>query len=82
MGTVYGILSNIDRGDTEMNQTAQTISQRMDLIEAITRNSKPITIESLSDDGEWIARTFANESAAKEYEYKMQKNGVSTKRAG
>ena len=63
-----------------MNQTVQTIDQRLDLIEALIRSSSPIAIESLCDDGEWIVRTFANESAAKEYEYKMQKNEVPTRR--
>jgi hypothetical protein len=64
----------------QMNQTSKTISERLDLEEAITRASKPIIIHSLCDDGEWTIRSFANEPAAAEYERKMAGAGVETRR--
>ncbi len=63
-----------------MTQTVVTISERMDLIEAIARVTTTIVVQSLSDDGEWIDRLFSNENAAQDYERKMAKRDVKTRR--
>lgn len=63
-----------------LQQTAETIRQRYDLIDAINSNSKTITVWSQDDDGEWHPRVFANEAAAVEFEAKGRKRGFATKR--
>jgi hypothetical protein len=63
-----------------IQQTADTIRQRHDLIDAINANSETITVWSQADDGEWYARGFANEAAAAEYERKCRKAGVPCER--
>ena len=51
-----------------------------DLRETLIRTAKLIEIESQTDEGEWITRTFGNEAAAVEFERKMAKAEVSTRR--
>ena len=64
-----------------IQQTAETIRQRHDLIDAIDRSSKTIEVWSQDDDGEWHSRVFANEAAAAEFEAMGRKRGFATKRA-
>jgi hypothetical protein len=52
-----------------------------DLQEIINRTSKTFEVLSQTEDGEWVSRLFANEAAAREYEKKMAKQDVPTKRS-
>lgn len=63
-----------------IHQTAETIRQRLDLIDAINSKSDRIEIWAQDDDGEWHSRVFGNEAAAAEFEAKGRKRGFATKR--
>lgn len=65
-----------------MTRTEETMKMQRDTDEAARRTLKVIEIESLTDDGEWISRCFANEAAAQEQETKWKKQGVEYRRTG
>ena len=64
-----------------MNQTIDTLRETLAIQETMARIARPIDIHSQTDDGEWIVRSFANEPAAAEFERKMQRVGVLTRRS-
>lgn len=64
-----------------MNQTLATLRETAALRETLSRVTRPITVESQADDGSWIARSFANEPAAVEFETRCRRRDVPTRRA-
>lgn len=51
-----------------------------DLREVLMRTGSAIKIESKLDDGSWRTSEFANEPAAKEFEDRMRRREIETRR--